>query len=131
MQYVVNDVAFRVQIIDAASLVNLNRASEAQLQNMNLTTAQIDSLLDWREEGETARTEGAKDEFYQNLPQPYSAAKGRLHDIKDVLLVKDWVPSTVFSMDNTTNTGIVTVPLYELCTVESGAPNTDGSGTQR
>jgi len=98
---------------------------------MNLTTAQIDSLLDWREEGETARPEGAKDEFYQNLPQPYSAAKGRLHDLKDVLLVKDWVPSTLFSTENTTNTGIVTVPLYELCTVESGSPNTDGAGTQR
>ena len=54
---------FRVQIVDAASQVNVNTATQQQLSQLPLTQEQVDCLLDWRSAGETARTDGAKTLF--------------------------------------------------------------------
>lgn len=122
----IGNVTFRLQIADASSLVNLNTVPEVDLQNMGLTTEQIDSLLDWREEGTTPRTEGAKDEFYNSLAYPYNAQLRRMDSLDELLLIKGFVPATLIEDPTLENTsGTTPVPLYSLSTVDSFAPNTN------
>ncbi len=127
--FTVGRIRFRMQIIDAASLVNLNVADETQLQNMGLTSEQIDSLLDWREEGFTPRPEGAKDEFYNTLEKPYNAKLGRLDHIDELLLIKGFEPASLFQTPETQNTtGATPQPIYSLATVDSFSPSLTPDG---
>lgn len=131
-RHLVGEGSFRLQVVDASSLVNLNTATEDQLSNLGLTTEQIDSLLDWREEGNMPRTEGAKDEFYNTLTYPYNAKLRRLDSLDELLLVKGFDPSTLLqSLEQTGTSGYTLRPLYSLCTVDSFSPNTGPSGAQK
>lgn len=124
--------AFRVQIVDASSLVNLNTATETQLTNLNLTTEQIDSLLDWREPGTVPRVEGAKDEYYNQLTTPYNAKLGRIDSISELLLIKGFLPSTLYNPpEQTTTSGFEPVPIAQVCGIDSYCPNVDPTGQQR
>ena len=129
-KFTVSGDSFRLQVVDAASLINLNTATEDQLLNLGLTQAQIDSLLDWREPGETPRTEGAKNDYYNGLENPYNARLGRLQSLDEVLLIKDWLPSSLYDVPtSTTNTTIsVPRPLCVCATVDSYSPNTNPTG---
>lgn len=127
----IGNVTFRLQIADASSLANLNTAPETDLQNMGLTSEQVDSLLDWREEGTTPRTEGAKDEFYNSLTYPYNAQLRRMDSLDELLLVKGFEPSVLIQNPVLENTsGVTPRPLYSLSTVDSFCPNTNGQGQQ-
>lgn len=123
---------FRVQIVDAASLASLNTATLEQLLNLGLTNEQAESLLDWREAGDTPRTEGAKDEFYNNLDTPYHAKLGRLDSIDELLLIKGFDQSIVFqaieqsgSIVRNTDTNFA---LYQSVTTDSFSANTNAAG---
>ncbi len=130
--FTVGDVTFRMQIVDASALVNLNSAPETDLQNLNLTSEQIDSLLDWREEGVTPRTEGAKDEYYNSLANPYNAGLRRMSTLDEVLLIKGFDTNTLLQVPEESSTsGITPQPLYSLATVDSFAPNTNAEGEQK
>lgn len=127
--FVVGRTSFRMQIVDASSLVNLNTADQVQLENMGLTSEQIDSLLDWREEGFAPRPEGAKDEFYNTLDRPYNAKLGRLDHLDEVLLIKGWEPATLFQTPEQANTsGLTPQPIYSLATVDSFSPSQSPAG---
>jgi len=116
--------AFRLQIVDAASLVNLNTATEEQLLNLGLTTEQVDSLLDWREEGTAPRTEGAKDEYYNTLENPYNAKLRRLDSLDELLQVKGFDAATLMqSPEQANSSGVAAVPLVSVATVDSYSTN--------
>ncbi len=131
--FIVGRDSFRLQIVDAGSLINLNTVPQVNLQNFGLTQGQIDSLLDWREAGSAARVDGAKDDYYNALPKPYNVRAGRMESVDELLLIKDWLPTTVFDLptnvSTTTNSNPApTEPLYELATVDSYSPNTTATG---
>lgn len=131
-RFLIGNDSFRIQVVDASSRVNLNTAPESDLQNLGLSTEQIDSLLDWREEGTTPRTEGAKDEYYNSLANPYNAALRRLSTLDELLLIKGFDPNSLIQVPETSNTsGVTPRPLYSLATVDSFAPNTDAQGQQK
>jgi len=48
----------------------------------------VDSLLDWRDKDNFHRHNGAENDYYQSLPQPYNATNGPFHSIEELLLVK-------------------------------------------
>ncbi|HVT14146.1 MAG TPA: type II secretion system protein GspK [Fimbriimonadaceae bacterium] len=139
-RYVVGRDSFRIQIVDAASLINVNTAPEAQLDRLPLTQEQIDSLLDWRTGGETPRADGGKDDYYNNLSTPYNAKLGALTSLDELLLVKGFTPKTLyepqtdtFSTDPLPSKADGTqYTLYDLCTVDSvssiGAGGGGGTG---
>lgn len=130
--FVVGRQNFRMQIVDAASLVNLNTADQIQLENMGLSSEQIDSLLDWREEGTTPRAEGAKDEFYNTLERPYNAKLRRMDHLDEVLLIKGFEPAVLFQTPEQQNTsGLTPQPIYSLATVDSFSPSTGSDGQAR
>lgn len=149
---------FRMQILDAASLINLNEPAilatsgisagtqttmltgiQQQWLDLGLTQQQIDCLLDWEQTGETARSDGAKDSFYNGLQQPYNATLGAMSTVDESLLVDNWTGQTLYQAQQSSSTSTPlptdslgnTLPIASLVTVDSGAPNTQASGTAR
>jgi type II secretory pathway component PulK len=151
--------SFRMEIVDASSLINLNMPSVAQLQSqlqlLPIDQAHIDSLLDWLQAGETARPDGAKDAFYNALPQPYNAKLGNLTSVSELLLVDNWTAQNLYQASTSmSSSGLTTpaaslggvstsaqplpadtlgnsIPLAALFTVDAGAPNNQASGSAR
>lgn len=131
--FLVGDASFRLQIKDAGGFVNLNTATEEQLGTLNLTQEQIDSLLDWREASETSRPEGAKNDYYATLPEPYKARLRRMESLDELLLVKGFDASVLYRDDReqTSSEGITPQALYRLATVDSSSPNQTPGGQQK
>ncbi len=126
---------FRVEIIDAGSRINLNRAPLEQLQQLPLEIEQIESLLDWREPDLQPRLEGAKDEYYNTLENPYNVKLRVFDTVDELLLVRGFDPYTLYEIpENTTGSTLGTnlseelPPLYELLTVDSQALNQNPQG---
>lgn len=132
--FVIGNESFRMEILDAASLININTASEQQLQRLPLTTEQIDSLLDWREAGLQPRPEGGKDEYYNQLPNPYNAKLGRLDSVEELLLVKGFTPETLYTRQDGIQSTVVLVQggpedqpiLSDILTADSNSPASTG-----
>ncbi|MHB8637287.1 MAG: helix-hairpin-helix domain-containing protein [Fimbriimonadaceae bacterium] len=131
----VGDGYFRVQVVDACSLIDINTAPEAQLLNLSLTQEEVDSLTDWRSPGETALPDGAKDTFYNGLAQPYNAKLGRLDTVDELLQVQYFTRDVIYDAPtNTTNTQMATLAngqqpiLASLITVDATAPLPAGTG---
>ena len=138
-EFDLGDATFRLQILDAGSLMNVNSASEEQLRLLPVEPELIDGLLDWREAGLQPRPDGAKDEYYNELDQPYNARLGPLTTVSELLLVKGWTARALFSppTDIATTAPLPEdadgdpLPLAALLTVDSGAPNTRAGGEAR
>ena len=134
------NTTFRMEIVDAASLININTAPEAQLQQLPILTEQVDCLLDWREPSAAARPDGAKDSYYNNLSTPYNTKLGNLNSVSELLLVSNWTANDLYTTNTgtTSTSGIVfanasgtTLPLVAFLTTQSGAPNTTVTGAAR
>jgi general secretion pathway protein K len=130
---------FRMQIVDAGSLVNMNTATQQTLNQFPVTQDLIDSFLDWIQAGENARSDGAKDSYYNALTQPYNAALTPLKSVNELLLVKGWTAQQLYTtVDNTNSTAPIPedtngdpIPIIGLITVDSECPNTRASGQRR
>jgi DNA uptake protein ComE-like DNA-binding protein len=137
-----DNASFRMQIVDAGSLINANTATEEQLARLPLTQEQIDSLLDWRDVETQARPNGAKDDYYNQLPEPYNARLFPLTVTSELLLVRGWTANRLYEVpeenENVVTTAIPLndtegnpVPLISVLTVDSGVPNVRFDGTER
>lgn len=135
---------FRLEVIDAGSRLNVNDAPEAQLQLLPLLPEQVDGLLDWRDAtGDTQpRANGAKDEYYNNLAQPYNTRMGRLTTLQELLLIRGWTARGLYRPleEGVTATAAAVpleredgtpLPLADVLTADSGAPNTQADGSAR
>ncbi len=138
-RFVVGTVSYRIQILDSSSRLNLNTASQAELQKLPLTAEQIDCLLDWREAGQTPRSQGAKDSYYNGLQNPYNTALRRLNTLDELLLVKGFTPADVYDVpSNQSSTANLpdladgrTPTIAELATTYSYVPQTQSNGQAR
>lgn len=139
-RFTLPDCSFRIEVVDAASRINLNTAPQAQLQKLNFTDEQIDSLLDWRESGQTARTNGAKDDYYNQLTEPYNTKLRKLDSVDELLLVKGFTAADLMktldeqgggqtTTSSTATTSSDQAPiLYDLVTVDSVSNDAAQSG---
>lgn len=132
--FLVGNVSFRMQVIDAGALVNLNSAPTAQLQKLPLTQDQVDSLQDYISAGQTPRAQGAKDDYYHNLTNPYNTKTSPLSTFDELLQVKGFTPATLYEPQTTQNSAALTtstdssLTLYDLCTVSSTSRSTNANG---
>lgn len=136
--FVVGDSSFRLQIIDAGSLVNINTATQEHLRKLNLTDEQIDSLMDWREGQLQPRLQGAKDEYYSQLENPYNTKLRPFDSVAELMLVKGFTAKTIFEpLENvagnvlTQGNAADTPPISDLATVESRVGNLRVDGSAR
>ncbi len=137
-EFVVGPASFRIQIIDATRLVNLNTADEEHLRRFNLSDEQVDSLLDWRNLELQPRPQGAKDEYYNSLTVPYNTKLRGLDSLSELLLVKGFTAATLFEPPENLVGSALSVgniadqpPLASISTVDSTSPNTRADGTER
>ncbi|MBS1719511.1 MAG: general secretion pathway protein GspK [Armatimonadetes bacterium] len=137
-RFVVGADSFRIQVIDASSLVNINNAPEEQLQRMPLTQEEIDSILDYRSAGETPRATGAKDDYYNALTTPYNAKLLPFETPDELLQVRGMTPKTLYQpQENVSGTTLVggtadsQPALIDLITTDSTCSQVDTAGTQK
>lgn len=87
---------YRVRLVDESGKINLNRADENALRRIfsNLGIEEplrgvlIDSIMDWRDQDDLHRTNGAENDYYQSLSPAYTAKNGPFDSVEDLLWVK-------------------------------------------
>lgn len=94
----------RFGLTDEASKLNLNEATEAMLMKLpGMTPALTQALLDFMDADDTARPEGAEQEFYDGLPRPYAIPNGPLSTLDELVLVRGFTPAVVSGEDANLN----------------------------
>jgi general secretion pathway protein K len=84
------------QIQNVASIQILKELFEnAGIDSTEVDTI-VDSLVDWRDENEEHHLNGAEEEYYQSLSQPYSCKDGPFDTIEELLLVKGMTPEILY-----------------------------------
>jgi general secretion pathway protein K len=118
---------FRIQIVDAGALLNVNTGTEDQLKQV-MTETQAESLIDWRESGTTARPLGAKDEYYATLANPYLTKLKPFNRVSELLLVKGFTPSALYTVAQGAGSS---VPLADMITTDSASTSADPDGNEK
>jgi general secretion pathway protein K len=88
--------SFEYKITDEDGKLNINTATEGQLKvlfldsGIDVTDVDIivDSIFDWRDKNELHRLNGAEEDYYKSLENPYSSKDGPFSTIEELLLVK-------------------------------------------
>lgn len=95
---------FKVERENESGKVNLNRAGEPLLKMM-LNSLEIedtdkkiitDSIMDWRDKDNFHRVNGAEDDYYLSLPEPYKCKNGDFTSIEELLLVRGVTPKIFY-----------------------------------
>lgn len=105
------DAPVEVRVTDEGGKIPINFASgdlEAKLYpllvhvlgNMGvdaqLASSIADSVVDWEDEDDDHRTNGAESDYYESLPNPYPAKNKRLDSIEELLLIKGITPELYY-----------------------------------
>jgi general secretion pathway protein K len=97
------DGQFKVERENESGKVNLNKAGapllKMMLSNFEIDDANkniiVDSIMDWRDKDSLRLPNGAEDDYYLSLPQPYKSKNGDFTSIEELLLVRG-VTSGIF-----------------------------------
>ncbi len=93
-----------VRVMSEAGKININTVSEMTLRkiigNLGLEGEErdivVDSILDWRDTNDFHRINGAKNDYYQSLKEPYYCKNGNLDSIEELLLVRGVTPDLFY-----------------------------------
>lgn len=118
---------YRVRLVDEGGKVNLNRADEDTLRRIftNLGIEEprkgilVDSILDWRDEDNLHRVNGAEDDYYLSLSPPYTAKNGPFDTVEDLLWVRGVTPELFYGQEEEYGSSVRTVALKDIFTVDS------------
>lgn len=94
----------RYGLTDEASKLNLNVATEESLNRLpGMKPLLSEALLDFIDADNTPRPEGAEQEYYDALPQPYKILNGPLSTLDELLLVRGFNASLLYGEDANRN----------------------------
>ena len=94
----------RYGLEDEAGKINVNTATqEMLLAVMPGRTDLVACLMDYIDRDSEIRPEGAEQDYYDQLPQPYRIKNGPLATIEELLLVKGFDATIVFGEDANCN----------------------------
>lgn len=93
-----------VRVMSEAGKININIVSESTLRkiigNLGLEGEErdivVDSILDWRDPDDLHRINGAENDYYQSLKEPYYCKNGNLDSIEELLLVRGVTPDLFY-----------------------------------
>jgi len=120
-EFAMGDGSVKYSVTDEAGKLNLNTAERQQIAELlRLTGVErverdtiADSILDWRDKDHSFHFNGAEDDYYGGLRNPYGAMDGPFEAIGELLLVKGVTPEIFYG------TGKVP-PEYGLQTAAAG-----------
>lgn len=134
-EIVMGNAVFRVQVLDAASLSNLNTMTQEQWEKLPLSAEQISAVLDWREADLQPRFDGAKDEYYNSLSKPYNTKLRNFDTIQELLMVRGFDANLLYEpVELVSGTSLSAgnadqqPSLYSLLTVDSTSSNVSPVG---
>lgn len=121
---------YRVRLVDEAGKININRVNEETLRrvftNLGLEEPTIsilvDSIMDWRDPDDLHRVNGAENDYYRSLSQPYTAKNGPFDMVEELLWVRGVTSSLYYGYDDDLSKGGADTPrvgLREIFTVDS------------
>ncbi len=95
-------------VIDEAGKINLNTASEETLRAMFADRPEadelVDSLLDYRDEDDEPRTNGAEQPYYDSLPHPFLIRnKPFIRTVEETLVIQGFHGAIVYGEDYNLN----------------------------
>jgi general secretion pathway protein K len=93
-----------VRVMSEGGKVNINIVSESTLRriigNLGLESDTlsiiVDSIMDWRDPDDFYRMNGAENDYYQSLKEPYKCKNGNLDTIEELLLVRGITPELFY-----------------------------------
>jgi general secretion pathway protein K len=88
---------FNVTVIDEESKLPINRLTQEQLKRLMDVLGLdpldgdviVDSILDWIDQDDLHRLNGAESDYYESLSPPYSCKDGPLDRVEELLLIRD------------------------------------------
>ena len=89
-----------IRMMSEAGKININIVSEFLLRKIigqlgmegDARDVVVDSVLDWRDTNDFYRANGAENDYYLSLKEPYYCKDGNLDSIEELLLVKGVTP---------------------------------------
>jgi general secretion pathway protein K len=95
-----------IRIMSEAGKVNINIVSESMLRKIigklglegEARDVVVDSILDWRDPDDFYRLNGAENDYYQSLKEPYNGKNGNLDSIEELLLVRGVTPDLFYGV---------------------------------
>ncbi len=141
----------RFGLAEEAGKLNLNLADESMLGKLpRMSPSLVQAALDFMDADNIPRPEGAEQEYYDALPQPYLIRNGPLETLDELLLVRGFTPSLLYGEDANLNfrldpneddgeeqfpidnkDGRLNAGLAEFLTVSTYEPNLDKLGAPR
>jgi general secretion pathway protein K len=93
-----------LRIMSEAGKININTISEMTLRkligNLGLDGEKrdvvVDSILDWRDPDDFLRINGAENDYYQSLKEPYRCKNANMDSIEELLLVRGVTPELFY-----------------------------------
>ncbi len=95
---------FKVRIENESGKININTADRALLE-MALNGFDLDdkekdviadSILDWRDPDQLHRMNGAEDDYYESLPEPYECKDADFDSVEELFLVRGVTPEIFY-----------------------------------
>jgi len=95
---------YTVRIDNDSGKININQADKGLLRLMlngfELDDQQkdviVDSIEDWKDADRNHRINGAEDQYYQSLPDPYQCRNADFESVEELLLVKGVTPKIFY-----------------------------------
>ena len=96
--------SYEVRIENISGRININLAGKPLLLTMlsgfDLEESEMDiitdSILDWRDSDRNHRLNGAEDDYYQSLPEPYESKDDDFDSVEELLLVRGMTPEIFY-----------------------------------
>lgn len=131
-EYTVGTERFRVEVIDASSRIDLNRADRATLLRLpGIDETIVDAILAWRGNAGTAAGGTAEDgSEYEALPKPYRLKAQPFDSVEELLLVQGVTPSLLYGPQDGTMS-LEQPPWVDLLFVDTASANLDAEGNPR
>ncbi|HSB04622.1 MAG TPA: helix-hairpin-helix domain-containing protein [Thermodesulfobacteriota bacterium] len=98
-----------IRVMGEAGKVNINTVSEATLRRIvgqmglegEARDVLTDSILDWRDADDLYRINGAENDYYQSLKEPYNCKNANLDSIEELLLIRGVTPDLFYGKKET------------------------------
>jgi len=95
---------YQVRIENESGKVNINMADKpllaAMLAGFDIDPSEkdviVDSIMDWRDADRNHRINGAEEDYYQSLPEPYHCKDADFDSTEELLLVRGVTPEIYF-----------------------------------